>query len=156
MDRFCFSRDGHQNYALLLPWDWHPQQQSGNSQRTELGKHILGRMRASPIPKGCRLNLAPSPPWLVPDEVAFKESWWCSCHKPSLTQWDAHSWIVRCAKGVTHQMLDSLPLCLGCELAAHGHNIVLQNKNCPTRGKRQGAELCPPPWLSVQPSSYRG
>lgn len=47
-------------------------------------------------------------------------------------------------------MLDSLPLRLGSELAAHGHNVVLQNKNCPIRGKRQRAELCP----SLQPS-YR-
>lgn len=28
-------------------------------------------------------------------------------------------------------MLESLPLRLGCELRAHGHNGVLQNKNGP-------------------------
>lgn len=49
-------------------------------------------------------------------------------------------------------MLDSLPLCLRSELAAHGHNVVLQNKNCPRRGERQRAEMCP----SLQSSSYRG
>lgn len=47
-------------------------------------------------------------------------------------------------------MLDALPLCLRCELAAHGHNVVLQNKNRPTREKRQRAELC----LSLQSYSY--
>lgn len=36
-------------------------------------------------------------------------------------------------------MLESLPLCLGCELRAHGHNGVLQNKNGPMR--RSSKEL---------------
>lgn len=56
-DRFCFSRVGHQ--------DWHSRSRMENTTGKAHPKNDISISCA----EGCWLNLAPSPPWLVPGDV---------------------------------------------------------------------------------------
>lgn len=63
LGRFCFSRVGHQNCSSLRT--------GAPSSRMEnrLGKAHPQEDMSISYTKGCWLNLAPSPPWLVSDNI---------------------------------------------------------------------------------------
>lgn len=63
MDRFCFSRAGHQNCFRLKAGT------PSSRMEIRIGKAHPKEDVSISHTKGCWLSLAPSPPWLVPDDI---------------------------------------------------------------------------------------